>query len=140
MCNIDKLLEIVAEDIDILINHLDLELHFNGRAYSSSCCIHGGDNKNALYIYKYENKYYYKCFTKHCEFEHGKSMIGLVRGIKKCTFGEAVRYLKQIYRIDDHDLVEKPGDAEKKGLFARVKRLSLVGTKSLLREKNYARN
>jgi len=59
----------------------------------SSCPIHGGDRADAFSWHL--DRSIWKCFSRECEAEYGADIIGLIRGIKKCNFGEAVSFISK---------------------------------------------
>jgi DNA primase len=61
------------------------------------CIVHGGDNKTAFRLRK--DKKTWVCFTKQCHLTYGSDSIGLVQGVQKCDFEEAVRFLSDITGI-----------------------------------------
>lgn len=63
----------------------------------AACPIHGGDRKDAFSWHL--DRGIWKCFSRECEAEHGADIIGLIRGIKKCGFKAAVKYIGQFINL-----------------------------------------
>lgn len=61
------------------------------------CIVHGGDNKTAFRLRK--DKKTWVCFTKQCHLTYGSDSIGLVQGVQKCSFEEALAFLSDITGI-----------------------------------------
>jgi DNA primase len=67
--------------------------------YRGCCPIHDGDNFSSFSIIKYKNTYKWKCFSHQCHEEYGDDLVGLNRGIKKCSFVAAKKILFTICGI-----------------------------------------
>ncbi len=65
--------------------------------FRGPCIVHGGDNKTAFRLRK--DKKTWVCFTKQCHLTYGSDSIGLVQGVLKCDFEQAVRFLSDITGI-----------------------------------------
>ena len=65
------------------------------------CVVHGGDNKTAFRFRK--DKKTWVCFTKQCHLTYGSDSIGLVQGVLKYDFEEAVRFLSDMTGISTED-------------------------------------
>lgn len=55
------------------------------------CPIHGGDRPDAFSFHL--DRGIWKCFSRECEADYGSDIVGLIRGVKKCSFTEAVKFL-----------------------------------------------
>ncbi len=55
------------------------------------CPVHGGDRADAFSWHL--DRGMWKCFSRDCNAEVGSDIVGLIRGIKKCGFKEAVSFL-----------------------------------------------
>lgn len=131
----NRLLEIVSENLEPLLQYLNLNVNYNGYIYSGKC-FHNGDNPHSLYIYKYQDVYLWKCWTKHCEEEWGKNLVGLVRGSIECSVPKAIFILKKIYKLSKEDLMERIVDQEKKYLSILVRKLVSMAIRYYPRKKN----
>lgn len=98
---IDQAREVARiKDSEILIA-LGLNINAAGDC-QCACPIHDGDNKLG---FSYDRKKaIWKCWTAQCDQKYGNDIIGLIRGIKKCTFGEALRFISSYGTIDDTNL------------------------------------
>lgn len=68
----------------------------------SSCPIHEGDKGDA-FSWSIELGIF-QCFTKGCHDTYGKDVFGLVRGVQKCTFLEAVHFVNKLFNNGKVDL------------------------------------
>lgn len=60
----------------------------------SSCPVHCGDNETAFnYCF---DKHRWVCWTQHCEKEHGGDLIGLIKGIRQCSFSDACNFIDKL--------------------------------------------
>lgn len=68
-----------------------LGLDRNQYAYRGPCPVHKGDNPTAFWV----NPEWacWACFTRGCHDEFGSDLIGLVRGIHKCSLEEAIKFV-----------------------------------------------
>jgi DNA primase len=57
----------------------------------AACPVHGGDRADAFSWHL--DRGIWKCFSRECEAEFGSDIVGLIRGIKGCSFKEAVSFL-----------------------------------------------
>lgn len=78
--------------IDQLINSLNIGVSQRGNYYSGCCCIHGGDNPTALCIYEKDGRYSWKCFTRGCQQNYGRDLLGLIRAILSSVSGKKVSF------------------------------------------------
>lgn len=78
--NIDGLVNYLIENIDLkdyIIKHFGGTFKRNGGLHAGCCCLHGGDNPNALVIYDKS----YRCYTK-------------------CGSGNIITIAKKVYNTD----------------------------------------
>ena len=89
-------------DPDYLLTVLGVNVRINNRKeLRGPCPVHGGDNKTA-FRFKRETKSWI-CFTKSCHLTYGTDSIGLVRGIMKCDFEAALKFLADMTGISLED-------------------------------------
>lgn len=72
-----------------------------------SCPVHGGDNR---YGFSWSpQKKVWKCWTNQCHETYGSNLLGLVRGIKRCSLREAVDFIFNLLgnKIDMSDVERK---------------------------------
>jgi hypothetical protein len=89
---LNKLTEIVLDNIEDIYDYFDVESHRGQKVYFSECFIHGGDNRTALNLY-YDAGYraHYKCRTHGCESHFGTSLLSMIRGgLSRIKYGWSV--------------------------------------------------
>lgn len=86
-----------------ILSLLGIEFSIAGRWLTSQCNIHGGDNHHGFGFNS--EKGTWRCFTHRCEQIYGNDIAGLVAGIKKCSYNEAIDWL--VEHFEELDLVEK---------------------------------
>lgn len=57
----------------------------------AACPVHGGDRADAFSWHL--DRGMRKCFSRECDGEFGSDIIGLIRGIRKCSFKASVEFL-----------------------------------------------
>jgi 5S rRNA maturation endonuclease (ribonuclease M5) len=90
-------IQLLKESVDLstLVFSLGFNItHENSREIRAACIIHGGDNKSAFRLNKETRTW--QCFTNKCQNECGYDLIGLIKGVLKIDFLEAVNYLKDL--------------------------------------------
>lgn len=66
--------------------------------YLVGCCpVHGGDRRDA-FSYLLERGIW-RCFSRDCDKTHGSDIVGLVKGVKQCSFGQAVDFLRRFVNL-----------------------------------------
>lgn len=89
-------------DPDYLLTVLGVNVRIrNRKELRGPCPVHGGDNKTA-FRFKRETKSWI-CFTKSCHLAYGTDSIGLVRGVHKCDFETALKFLAEITGVSLED-------------------------------------
>ena len=89
---LNKLTEIVLDNIEDIYDYFDVESHRGQKVYFSECFIHGGDNRTALNLY-YDADYrvHYKCRTHGCESHFGTSLLSMIcGGLSRIKYGWSV--------------------------------------------------
>lgn len=82
-------------DLSLLLHSLGFKITSeNSREIRASCAIHGGDNKSAFRLNKDTRTWL--CFTNKCQETHGYDLLGLIKGVLKVDFKEAVKYLQDL--------------------------------------------
>ncbi len=88
-----------AIDPELLLNHLGFNIvHRGSKELRGPCKVHGGDNPTA-FRFNTETKTWC-CFTRHCEGEKDKDIIGLVKLVTGQPFVESVKFLADLCGID----------------------------------------
>ena len=114
--DLNKVREIIFDDIDVLLEHFDLEYTQDGDNIFMSCPIHGGsDNPNALSISL--DKKMWRCWTRGCQEEFGTDIFSFIRGVlhgrdEPSSFSDALREVCKVYNVNnattDKKIKEKP--------------------------------
>ncbi len=92
---IEALKIIANSEIHKVLSALQIEFSENYNYYNSSCPIHLGDNNKAWSFHG--ERGVWKCFTHNCDRQWGSDIYGLVRGVKECSFFEAVKWLEKLF-------------------------------------------
>jgi DNA primase len=79
-----------------VLNALGFEYRANENLFQACCpCTqHGGDGNNRTAFSWRSDIGYWRCWTHHCNELYGDDIFGLIRSIRDCSFGQAVRWLK----------------------------------------------
>jgi DNA primase len=86
-------------DPETVLNHLGFQIVKRGhKELRGPCKIHGGDNTTA-FRFNLESRTWC-CYTRHCEGEGDRDLIGLVRKTLGLAFVDAVRFLADIAGVD----------------------------------------
>ena len=94
---LETLKEIANENIEKILDALEIEYIDKYDYFQAECPIHNGDNPTAFSWVK--SKGYFRCFTHKCE-RGGSDVFDLVSKVKKCSFVEAKRIVKEIVAGD----------------------------------------
>lgn len=104
--------KIISKNIDVVLNHFDVELNYTDTYLCGPCPIHGGDNKTAFNIFTSGNTHVgnWICYTHHCEKSFINNSIGFIRGLishskynwsksgdKIASFAETLALIKKLY-------------------------------------------
>jgi DNA primase len=89
---IDALKEKANLRIEDVLDSLGLDYRERYNYVVAPCPIHGGDRRDALSWHL--DRGIWKCFSRGCEELTGSDIFGLIRGIRDCTFMQAVKYLE----------------------------------------------
>lgn len=111
---LNRLTDIVLDNIDQIYEYFDTEFHKGQKVLFSPCIIHGGDNKSALNLYhNADYRVHYKCRTHGCEEHFGTSLLSMVRGAlshakygwqvpgdRMVTFEQTIDFLLDMFKVD----------------------------------------
>lgn len=100
MVNALALKEAIADIEPAVLEALGLDLGPDG--VKSACPVHQGDNPTA-FVYSLERRSW-ACWSHHCHHEYGADIIGLVMGVKQCTFSEAINWIVKELKIEPSTL------------------------------------
>jgi DNA primase len=95
---IDLIRAVADENIEIIFEHLGIDVFDRGTYYNSPCPVHLGDNSGGFSWSKEHGVW--KCFTHSCETTFGQDVYGLVRSMEGVDFLSAVGYVKDLI---DHE-------------------------------------
>lgn len=86
-------------DPEMLLNHLGFHImRRTSKELRGPCKVHDGDNPTA-FRFNTESKTWC-CYTRHCEGDKDKDVIGLVQRCTKQSFIESVKFLADLCGID----------------------------------------
>lgn len=78
--------------IEDIFDTLGIEYSERYNYLAGSCPVHQGDRQDAFSFLLEEG--IWQCWSRGCDKTYGADIIGLVRGIRQCTFKEAVKFLE----------------------------------------------
>lgn len=128
----------LCDNIELLLDHLELEYDFKDKMVTMCCPIHGGDNPSALNLYHQGDNYRgnWVCRTHHCEKVFKSSVIGFVRGVISnnkygwskegdnfCSFDEAVEFCLSVINQDMKNIKVNKSQIEKKTFAAIISKV-----------------
>lgn len=86
-------------DPEILLNHLGFHiLRRTSKELRGPCKVHGGDNPTA-FRFNIESKTWC-CYTRHCEGDKDKDIVGLVQLVTNQPFIESIKFLADLCGIN----------------------------------------
>ena len=109
--------------------------------YLVGCCpVHGGDRRDA-FSYLLERGIW-QCFSRGCDKVYGADVVGLVRGIKQCTFRQSTDFLEGFVNLSlSSEEIQKLRDERENREFIqaqqRKKQQKIVYPKSCLEKLRY---
>lgn len=68
----------------------------------AACPIHEGDNESGWSWHLELGMF--RCYTRGCHEDNGKDIFSLIRGINKCGFIQAVRFVEKICEFSEEDM------------------------------------
>lgn len=126
MLNLNKIKDIVFQDIEPLLHALDIDYEIYQDNIYSNCPIHeGSDNKRGFSISL--DRQQWKCWTHHCDDKY-KDIYGLVGGVlakrknRRISFKESLEFVCQIYNIDC-DSVQQESEPAVESDMSKIKRI-----------------
>ena len=137
--------EMAADKIDELVDALGVGLSKSSKMWIGSCPVHGGDRRDALRLYRdgYSVKGNWVCYTRHCENQFQKSLIGFTRGVlshqkfgwsgqadQKISFRDTLNYLCSFLGIKLWEVKSEPDAQEKRRFAARMRSMQKSPTTS----------
>lgn len=84
---------------EAVLQHLGFHLvRRTSKELRGPCKVHGGDNPTA-FRFNLDNKTW-KCFTRHCEGDNDRDLVGLVQKTTNQSFVDSVKFLADLAGID----------------------------------------
>jgi len=127
MYDVKIIKELADLHIEEIFDTLGIEYREKYHSFVGSCAIHGGKRLDAFSWHV--DRGIWKCFSHNCDNTYGSDIYGLVCGMKKCSFIEAVRWVKRFVNTDlSPEEVKKLKDSRSNKDFivqARKKRQSI---------------
>jgi 5S rRNA maturation endonuclease (ribonuclease M5) len=105
----------LSDKIPQLLDSLKIEYNQFENRITFPCPVHGGDNNEGSCIFTdgTTSKGNWVCWTHSCEKDHGKNIIGFVKGVlsqkqgKEATFYSAINYCLSFLNKNLIDIVEE---------------------------------
>jgi len=129
----------LCDNIDLVLDHFELEYKNQGKMISMACPIHAGDNTGALNLYIEGDSYRgnWKCRTHQCEKIFKGSIIGFIRGLlsnrrydwseegdQTCTFKETIDFITSLLKKDLKDIKISKEHRDKTRFSAAINHIS----------------
>lgn len=98
--DLNKVREIIFQDLFKLLDSFDLEYTQDGDNIFMKCPIHeGSDNPNGLSIAI--DKQVWRCWTRGCHDHYSCNIWGLIKGLLHTdSFSEALKYVCKLYNVN----------------------------------------
>ena len=98
MNNIDTIKELANLKVHEILS--DLGINYTDRYHSltAPCPIHGSDRIDSWSYHV--DRGIWRCFSRDCDKKYDSDIFGLVKGMKSCSFGEAVDYIKKFVDLN----------------------------------------
>lgn len=90
---LDAIKEVANIRIEDILDALGIEYNARYNSVVSTCPVHGGDRHDAWSWHV--DRAFWSCFSRDCHKEFGSDIFGLIRGVKDCSFMEAVDFVKK---------------------------------------------
>lgn len=122
-----KLEEIIAADVNRLLDYFSLDLYYNGKTYSGKCPLRiYADNVSAFNIYPVNDVFRWVDYSHHTEKYFYNTMVGLCRGLlsfaegwrkegdRRYSFSKTLKFLGGLYKLNACEMEYSRDDLEKK--------------------------
>jgi len=101
--DLNKVRDIIFRNIDIIINHFDIDHSRDGDNIFMCCPIHeGSDNPHGLSISSSRKQW--RCWTRGCHEHYGTDIFAFVRGVMEresnVSFSETLSLICKLYNIN----------------------------------------
>lgn len=124
---LDTLKVVASENIYKILDALGVDYIDRYQYIIAPCPIHNGDREDAWSWHL--DREMWQCFSRGCHDEYGKDIIGFVRGVLKCRFPAAVKFIKDV--IGDVDVSSNTHENRKFVKSAKKKKKIIYSEESL---------
>lgn len=94
---LNALKDLAILHIEDILNALGVDYSERYNYFVAPCPVHGGDRRDAFSFLV--ERGIWQCFSRGCDKKYGADIIGLVRGIKDCSFTEATNFLRKFVDV-----------------------------------------
>lgn len=98
----------IADNLDLVLEHFDIKLHYIGKALKGRCPIHeGSDNNTAFTLYPNPGtQIRWICHTHNCHEKYNGDGVGLIRGLTHKTINQAIKYIQKEFGVTFKELTD----------------------------------
>jgi 5S rRNA maturation endonuclease (ribonuclease M5) len=114
---INSLVNEACDDSARLMHELGISVSKQGKKWAGVCPVHDGDNPSAFNFYDNGDSVrgIWICRTHQCHLKYKKTLLGLIQGVKKCKWNQALDWLVKFtgkksikdVKIPDYELTRK---------------------------------
>lgn len=94
---LDTLKELAILHIEDILDALGVEYTERYNYLTMPCPVHGGDRTDGFSFLL--EKGIWQCWSRGCDRKYGADIIGLVRGIRKCSFKQATSFISRFVNL-----------------------------------------
>lgn len=137
----------LEDNIEVLLEHFEIEYKHSGKILQMCCPIHIGDNASACNIYinkrNEDDNVHWACRTHLCHKKFANNMIGFVRGIltsrqdikiDKYNFMDTLNFIVKFYNLNVLDIKASNNSDEEKVIFNRIVKNTANATESNIKK------
>lgn len=118
---LDAIKEMANLKIEDILDTLGINYRERYNYVVASCPVHDGNRADAFSWHL--DRGIWKCFSRECEAEYGADIIGLIRGVRRCSFSDAVSFLKKFVNTSlDANEIQKLKDQRENRDFIQATR------------------
>lgn len=120
--NLNAIKEIANLKIEEIFDALGINYRERYNYVVAACPVHGGDRPDAFSWHL--DRGIWKCFSRGCEEGTGSDIVGLIMGIKSCSFKEAVDFLSRYINmsLDPAEITRLKDQRQNKDFILATKR------------------
>jgi len=89
---LDTIKELAALRVEEILDTLGINYSPRYNYYVAACPVHGGSRRDAWSWHI--DKQMWRCFSHQCEKDYGQDIIGLIMGVRECSFMDALDFTK----------------------------------------------